>query len=389
MRRNPSASRSLSSILGLGALSLVATCAGPAAWAADTLAVGVQAPITGQYANEGQGIADAVKLLVKQQNAKGGLLGQQLEVKVCDDQGQAAPAAICARQLVNDKVFAVIGSYTSGAALAAQSLYARAKVIQTSDGTSDELTSKGVKTFFRNAPPNSAEAIFTARYFKDKGYKKVAIVTDHSSFATGLADAVAAEVKKAGGKVVDKSFIDAGSQNYTPVLTKLKGLKPDVVYFSGYYNDGGLIKAQMTQLGIDAPFVGGDANQNVAFAKVAGDAVTGATIINVPAPADLSYPAAKQFLVDFQKEYGHEPPSIFTLTNADGLRAVIATAEKVKSVKPDVLIPALHQMKDFEGLTGTFSWDEKGERIGSPFVAFNVKPDGGYTIVYPPAAVKQ
>ena len=302
--------------------------------------------------------------------------------------GQAAPAAICARQLINDKAFAVIGSYTSGAALAAQSQYARANVIQTSDGTSDELTAKGVKTFFRNAPPNSAEAIFTAKYFKDKGYKRVAIITDHSSFATGLADAVAAEVKKSGGEVIEKVFIDAGSQNYTPVLTKLKGLNPQVIYFSGYYNDGGLIKAQMAQLGIAAPFVGGDANQNVAFAKIAGKAATGATIINVPAPADLPYPAAKQFLADYQKEFGHEPPSIFTLTNADGLRAIIATAEKVKSVKPEVLIPALHQLKDFEGLTGTFSWDDKGERIGSPFVAFDVAADGSYKIVYPAAPGK-
>lgn len=385
-----SAFRSMSTGFGpwlkLSVLALAA--AASTAGAADALIVGVQAPITGQYANEGQGIADAVKLLVKQQNAKGGLLGRMLEVKVCDDQGQAAPAAICARQLVNDKVFAVIGSYTSGAALAAQSLYARADVIQTSDGTSDELTAKGVKTFFRNAPPNSAEAVFTAQYFKSKGYQKIAIVTDHSSFATGLADAVASEIKKAGGEVIEKVFIDAGSQNYTPVLTKLKGQNPQVIYFSGYYNDGGLIKAQMAQLGIDAPFVGGDANQNVAFAKIAGKAVTGATIVNVPAPADLPYPAAKQFLVEYKNAYGNEPPSIFTLTNADGLRAIIATAEKVKSVKPDVLIPALHELKDFQGLTGQFSWDAKGERTGSPFVAFDVNADGSYKIVYPPSAVK-
>ena len=373
-------------LLRCGVVALAA--ASLAAFAAEPLKIGVQAPITGQYANEGQGIADAVKLLVKQQNAKGGLLGQMLEVKVCDDQGQAAPAAICGRQLINDGVFAVIGSYTSGAALAAQPLYARANVVQSSDGTSDELTSKGFKTFFRNAPPNSSEAIFTAKFLKAKGYQRIAIVTDHSSFATGLADSVASEIKKSGGQVLDKVFIDAGSQNYTPVLTKLKSLNPQVIYFSGYYNDGGLIKAQMAQLGIKAAFVGGDANQNVAFAKIAGTAAAGATIVNVPAPADLPYPAAKQFLTEFQQAYGHEPPSIFTLTNADGLRAIIATAERIKSVKPDVLIPALHELKDFQGLTGEFSWDAKGERIGSPFVAFDITADGGYKIVYPPASVK-
>lgn len=356
------------------------------AQAASLIKIGVQAPITGQYANEGQGIADAVKLLVKQQNAKGGLLGHTLEVKVCDDQGEAAPAAICARQLVNDGVLAVIGSYTSGAALAAEPIYARANVIQTSDGTSDELTAHGFKTFFRNAPPNSAEALFTAGYFKAAGLKKIAVITDHSSFATGLADAVVADAKKEGIDVVDKAFINAGSQNYTPVLTKLNAMQPQAVYFSGYYTDGGLIKAQMAQLGMKAKFIGGDANQNVAFAKIAGKAAAGAVIINVPAPQDLPYPAAKEFLTQFKAAYGHMPPSIFTLTNADGLRAIIATAEKIKSVEPAKLIPALHELKDFEGLTGTFSWNAVGERTGSPYVAFEVMPDGSYKIIYPASA---
>lgn len=357
------------------------------AFAAKPLLIGVQAPITGQYANEGQGIADAVKLIVKQTNAKGGLLGHQLEVKVCDDQGEAAPAAICARQLTNDGVLAVIGSYTSGAALAAQPIYARANIIQTSDGTSDELTSRGYKTFFRNAPPNSAEALFTAGYFKAMGYKRIAVLTDHSSFSTGLADAVVADSKKEGIDVLDKAFINAGSQNFTPVLTKLNALKPQVVYFSGYYTDGGLVKAQMAQLGMKAKFVGGDANQNVAFAKIAGNAAAGAVIINVPAPQDLPYPAAKEFLAEFKTAYGHEPPSIFTLTNADGLRAILYTAEKIKSVEPGKLIPALHKLDDFKGLTGTFSWNSVGERTGSPYVAFEVTPSGGYKITYPAAAV--
>ncbi len=365
----------------LGAGAVVAQAATP-------ITIGVQAPITGQYANEGQGIADAVKLLVKQQNAKGGLLGHKLEVKVCDDQGEAAPAAICARQLVNDGVLAVIGSYTSGAALAAEPIYARANVIQTSDGTSDELTEHGFKTFFRNAPPNSAEAVFTAGYFKAMGYKRIAVVTDHSSFATGLADAVVADAKKDGIDVLDKAYINAGSQNYTPVLTKLNALHPQVVYFSGYYTDGGLIKAQMAQLGMKAGFVGGDANQNVAFAKIAGSAAAGAVIINVPAPEDLPYPEAKEFLQQFKAAYGHQPPSIFTLTNADGLRAVLHTAEKIKSVEASKLIPALHQLHDFKGLTGTFSWNAVGERTGSPYVAFEITPSGSYKITYPAAAAK-
>ena len=362
----------------LAILGLVPTSAAP------PIKVGVQAPITGPYADEGQGIERAVKLLAEEQNAKGGLLGRQIEVTTCDDEGKAAQAAICARQLTNDHVIAVIGSYTSGAALAAEPIYARANVLQSSDGTSDKLLERGYKTWFGNAPPNSAEAEFTAKYLVQvRKFKKIAILTDHSSFATGLADAVEKDVKAVHGNIVDKAFINAGSQNFTPVLTQLKSLSPDVIYFSGYYSDGGLVRAQMQQLGIKATFVGGDANQNIAFAKIAGSAAAGSIIINVPAPQDLPYPAAKEFVATYTKKYGSPPPSVYTLTNGDGMRAVMQAIAQTKSTDFGKLEHYLHNLKEFQGLTGPFHWNQRGERIGSPFVAFAVQADGNYKILYP------
>jgi len=370
-------------------VALAFALATSAVFAANPIVIGVQAPITGQYANEGQGIEKGVKLIAKQINDQGGLLGRTIEVKTCDDGGQASQAAICARQLVNDGVLAVIGTYTSGAALAAEPIYARANVIQTSDGTSDQLTAGGYKTFFRNAPPNSAEAKFTAEYLVNgKKFQRIAVLSDHSSFAKGLSDAVVQAVKDDGGNLVYSGFITAGSQDYTAVLTKIKSVNPDVLYFSGYYPDGGLIRAQMEQLDMGATFVGGDANQNVAFAKIAGNAAQGAIIINVPSPDNLPYPEAKQFLADYKAAYGQEPPSIYTFTNADGFRAVIAAVKATQSTDPAKLIPWLHDLKDFQGLTGTFSWDATGERIGSPFTAFEIQADGSYKIVYPESATQ-
>ncbi|TAL88112.1 MAG: branched-chain amino acid ABC transporter substrate-binding protein [Candidimonas sp.] len=372
----------------LSAVSVAATLAmgaGTAVAASGPIQIGVQAPITGEYAGEGQGIENGVKLLVKQQNAEGGLLGRKIQVTVCDDEGKPAQAAICARKLVNAGVIAVIGTYTSGAALAAAPIYAAANVIQTSDGTSDELTQKGWKTFFRNAPPNSAEALFTADYLvKVKHYKRIVILSDHSSYATGLADSADKAIKADGGNIVAKDYINAGTQDYTAVLTKLKSKNPDVLYFSGYYTDGGLIRAQMMQLGMKTTFVGGDANQNVAFAKMAGNAAQGAIIINVPSPKNLPYPEAKKFLADYVQAYGSAPPSIYTFTNADGLRAVFAAIKSTKSTDTAKLIPWMHTMhKPFDGVTGPFTWDAKGERVGSPMAAFEVQANGDYKTVYP------
>ncbi|HDZ37473.1 MAG TPA: branched-chain amino acid ABC transporter substrate-binding protein, partial [Marinobacter sp.] len=104
--------------LALATAALSLSMAGVAV--ADSVTFGVQAPITGQYANEGQGIEKAVKLIAKQLNEAGGLLGKDVKVVSCDDEGKATQAALCGRDLANQEVFAVIGSYTSGATAASQ-----------------------------------------------------------------------------------------------------------------------------------------------------------------------------------------------------------------------------------------------------------------------------
>ncbi|ADD68279.1 Extracellular ligand-binding receptor [Denitrovibrio acetiphilus DSM 12809] len=362
---------------------LVSALFAATAFAADTIKVGVQAPTTGQYANEGQGIDNATRLMVEQYNAKGGLLGKKLEVFTCDDEGQAMKAAICAKELVNKGVIMVIGSYTSSAAEAAQKTYYRAGVLQTTDGTSDSLVKNGYWTFFRNSNPNSANAQFTAEYMVNVAkFKRIAIVSDYSSYAQGLADAVTKEIKAVNGNIVYEGKIKAGSQNFTPVLTKVKSLDPDVIYFSGYYADGGLLRAQQKQLGIDAAFIGGDANDNVDFRKLAGGAAEGAMIVNVPTPDMLPYDLAKNFLADYRAKFGKDIPSIWALLNADGLLAFLTAIEKTGTTDTKKLSEWLHS-NELNGMSGKLKWDDKGERVGSAFMVYKITADGSYDVAYP------
>ncbi len=351
--------------------------------AEDVLKVGVQAPITGSYANEGQGIDNATRLMAEQINAKGGVLGQKIEVITCDDEGTAMKAAICAKDLVNKGVKMVIGSYTSTCAEAAQATYFRAGVLQTSDGTSDTLTEHGYWTFFRNSFPNSAEATFVAKYFlTEKKYQRIAILSDFSSYADGLATAVEKAVKNAGGNIVAREKIKAGSQNFTPILTRLKSKKPDVIFSAGYYSDGGLIRAQMKALGIKADFVGGDANDNPDFVKLAGTAAEGAYIINVPTPELLPYDLAKDFLKAYQTKYNMMPPSIWTLLNVDGMRAFVHAMETNKDLDTKKAADFLHTLKDFPGITGSISFAPDGNRVGSGYMAYQIQKDGSYKIMF-------
>ncbi len=369
----------------LGFLSIfVVALFGTQAMAKNSIKIGVQAPITGKFASEGQSINKAVRLIVKQYNARGGILGRKIAVYTCDDGGTAQGAAVCARQLVDDGVIAVIGSYTSTSAEVAEPIYYRAGVLQTSDGTSDTLVKRGYWTFFRNSSPNSAEAVFTAAFFiKKKHYKRIAVISDYSTFSTNLANIVVKDIKKLGGNVVYSGKITSGAQNFTPILTKIKSYHPSVIYFSGYYTDGGLIKAQMEQLGIKADFVGGDSNDNPLFIKLAGKAAVGAYLIDVPLPSLLPYNAAKKFLKAYKTAYNEMPASIWTLFNADGLRAILYSIKETKTTNTKKIAFYMHnKLKNFPGITGPIEWAKNGERVGSAYMAYKIGDDLKYHIVY-------
>jgi len=364
-----------------GAVALSAVVASSLV-AADTVKIGVQAPITGKYANEGQGIDQFVKLIVNEKNAQGGLLGKQIEVVTCDDEAKAQKAAVCAKKLVNEGVFAVIGSYTSGATQAAQTTYYRNKVLQTSDGTSDDLIKKKYWTFFRNSFPNSAQSDFTAEYMVNtKKYQKIVVLSDYSSYSTGLGDATEASIKKLGGNVVFRGKIKSGTQNFTAMLTKVKAMNPDAIYYSGYYTDGGLLRAQQAQLGIKADFIGGDSNDNPDFIKLAGNAAEGTTLINFPTPDILPYKEAKKYLSMYEDTYKMKPPSIWAVVNADGLRAIMHGVEVTKGFDTKKISEYLHTLKDYPGITGPVTFRNDGERIGAKFMVYSIQKDGSYKVV--------
>jgi len=366
----------------LAASAAVCAALVTASSAADVIKIGVQAPITGKYANEGQSIDNGVKLIVEQINAKGGLLGKKLSVVSCDDEGKAQKAAICARKLVNEDVLAVIGSYTSGATEAAQTTYYRNKTLQTSDGTSDSLTKHKYWTFFRNSFQNSAQADFTAKYLvKEKGYKKIVVLSDYSSYAVGLADSAAKAIKAEGGNLIYQGKIKSGTQNFTAVLTKIKSMKPDAIYFSGYYTDGGLIRAQQQQLGIKADFIGGDSNDNPDFIKLAGKSAEGTLLVNFPTPDFLPYDTAKKFLKSYKDKYGKPVSSVWAIMNVDGLRAIAHAVEQTKSLDAKTIANYLHTLKDFPGITGPVSFREDGERINTKFNVYEIQADGKYKII--------
>jgi len=355
---------------------------GGMAQAADTVKIGLMAPLTGSWASEGQGMKKIVELLAEQQNAKGGALGKQIEVVTEDDGGDPRTASLAAQRLTTKGVAAVVGTYGSAVTEASQTIYDEAKIPQIANGsTAIRLTEKGFKHFFRTAPRDDEQGRMAAQTIGKLGFKKVAILHDSTSYAKGLADEANALLKKKGTDVVFFDALTPKENDYTAILTKLKSANPDVVLFTGYYPEAGLLLKQKKGMNWNVPFIGGDATNNVDLVKIAGKAAEGFYFLSPPQPQDLDTADAKAFLADYQKKYNELPPSIWAVLAGDGFRVAVAGIAGAKSTDGGKVADYLHKdLKNFSGLSGPISFDAKGDREGEVYRVYKVDGEGKFVM---------
>ncbi len=345
------------------------------------IVIGLQAPLTGDLAFEGNGMKQAVQMLVDQTNAAGGLNGQQVQLIVDDDKGDPKESSLVADRMVSKKVMAVIGSYSSTATEPASATYDRAGILQiTPSATATRLTTHGYKMFFRTCFPDDRQGLFAVLYMQQVlGAKNVAILHDNSTFAQGLANDTKTYADKAKLPIVYFDAINPQDQDFTPVLTKIKQANPDVVYFTGYFAQAGLLLKQAPSVALKTQWLLGNGANNPQVVDIAGAAnAAGAMITTEPLPQELNSDVAKKFLTDFKAKYGQDPQSIWWVEAAEAYRVIAQAVTQTKSTDPKVLADYLHNsLKNFPGLTGTIlGFDATGERIGTDFQAYVISSDG-------------
>lgn len=351
--------------------------------AADAIKIGLMAPLTGSWASEGQEMKRNLELLVAEQNAKGGLLGKQVELVVEDDGGDPRTASLAAQRLGTRGVVAVIGTYGSAVTEASQNIFDEASIVQVANGsTAVRLTEKGLKYFFRTCPRDDEQGRVGAAVVERAKAGRIALLHDSSAYSKGLADEIHALLKARKANVVFFDALTPKEQDYSSILTKLKAANPDLVFFTGYYPEAGLLLKQKRQMGWNVPFIGGDAINNPDLVKIAGkEAAEGFRFLSPPVPKDLGTPEAKAYVAAYQKRFGEAPSSIYGVLAGDGFRVVARAIELAKSTEADKLRAALtDQVKDFPGFTGKISFNHKGDRVGELYRVYQVDKAGNFVM---------
>lgn len=350
------------------------------ALAAD-LKIGLMCPLTGKWAAEGQDMKNIVSLLIDQANERGGINGNKLQLVVEDDAGDPRTAALAAQKLASAGVIAVIGTYGSAVTEASQNILDEAGLVQIGTGsTSVRLTEKGLPLFFRTSPRDDAQGKSAAALIGNSEYRRIALLHDNSSYAKGLAQETRSVLEKNGVPVIFFDALTPGERDYTAILTKLKAANPDLVFYTGYYPETGMLLRQKKEMGWDVPMMGGDAANHLDLVKIAGpDAAADYFFISPPLPQDMDSEMAKSFLATYKGKYGQMPVSVWAILAGDAFKA-IESALQNGAANPEEIANHLKKMQPLNGLSGNIAFDAKGDRIGEFYRTYKVDDKGTFVL---------
>ncbi len=376
-------------VLMVGVLLLVFSL-GTAFAAKNTVVIGLQGPITGSWAYEGQMAKQSCEIAAELINKKGGIMGgKMIELRVVDDAGEPKTGALAAQKLVGQKdVVASVSTYGSSVCEPASNIYEKFKKVNIGYGvTAVRLTQRDFKFFFRTCGRDDSQGRFFADVVTKKfAAKRIAIMHDNTAFGKGLAEdtkgALQSLVDAGTIEIVYYDAITPGEKDFHVPLTNLREAKPEVWYFTGYYAEAALLVSQARDIGITCPFVGGNAAINDEFVKIAGiDLAKGCFMTNEPLPSDLPYPEAKEFLAAYKAKFGEIPSSPWPIYAADALNIIAYAVDKTGSVDSEVLAAYLrNDVNGVPGITGPIGFTEQGDREGVPFYLYVVDDKGNIVV---------
>lgn len=335
---------------------------------AEEIKIGVAGPMTGDQAQFGMDELNAVKLAVEEWNAKGGLLGKKIVIIEGDDQADPKQAVTVAKWFATEKVAGVIGHYNSSCSIPASEVYNKAGIPQISHGsTNPTLTDRDYKNVSRVCGRDDQIARIAAEYALNiLKVKNVVILHDKTTYGQGFADEA---IKILGDKANVLLFegINTGEKDYTAIATKVHALAPDIIFFGGFFPEGGLIIKEYKGLGGKAPLIGGDGILNEELCKIAGPAAEDTLAVFGPDAAKL--PDAKAFAGDYEKKYGK--PGIFSFYAYDATNVLLTAIKTAGTVESAKVIDAI-RATEYNGVTGHIKFDAKGDPAKPPLVFWKV-----------------
>ncbi|HHV93260.1 MAG TPA: ABC transporter substrate-binding protein [Firmicutes bacterium] len=352
--------------------------------AAETFKIGVVGPTTGPVATYGLSVIDAVVMAVEEVNAKGGILGQQVQLIIEDNKADATETSNAFRKLISrDQVHAIIGAVVTANSIVGGQIAQMMKVpMITPTSTAEKVTQAG-DYVFRACLIDPVQGRIMANFaYNTLGLREVAVLTARTNdYSVGLEEVFVETFEGLGGKIVAKESYSEGDQDFRAQLTKIRAQNPEAVYVPGYYTEAGLIAKQMRQLGMNQPILGPDGFDSPKLFEIGGDAVYGSYFTNHYHP-EAGDEVSQRFVDNYRAKYGKDPDGFAALGYDAAMilfnaieRAGEAALSRNISAARAAIRDAMAETKDLHVVTGVLTLDENRNPVKSA-VILKVVEDG-------------
>jgi branched-chain amino acid transport system substrate-binding protein len=335
--------------------------------------MGVGGPMTGGSAAFGAQLKNGVEQAVADINAAGGINGQKIALSVGDDRADPKEGVSVANKFVGDGVKFVIGHFNSGVSIPASDVYQENGMLMITPGsTNPQVTDRGLWNVFRDCGRDDQQGgIAGGIIAKLFAGKRIAFVHDKTTYGQGLATETRKALNAKGIKEVLFEGVNKDDKDFTALVSKLKAVNPDLVYWGGLHDTGGLILRQMRAQGLNATFMGGDGITDDEFAAIAGPGSEGTLMTFSPDPRTNPKNAA---IVEVFRKKGFEPQA-YTLYSYAAVQIVKQAAEQAKSLDPKKVADVMHSGKSFDTVLGDISFDKKGDVSNDGYTVAGQKKD--------------
>jgi branched-chain amino acid transport system substrate-binding protein len=346
---------------------------------AQDIVVGEFASLTGSEATFGINSSNGVELAKEEINNSGGVLGgRKIKIIIEDDQSKPGqPSSAVKKLIASDKSIAILGEIASSRSLEAGPICQEAKIPMISPGSTNPKVTEVGDYIFRVCFIDPFQGTVMAKFTLDTlKLKKVAILTDvRNDYSVGLTKYFKEYFTAHGGQIVsERSFSGGGiDKDFRAQLTSIKAAQPEAIFVPGYYTEAGLIAKQARSLGLKVPLMGGDGWDSPKLTEIGGSAVEGCYFSTHFSPQDTN-PKVQDFVKKYQEKFKTMPDGMAPL----GYDAMMILANAIKiagSTDAAKIRDAIANTKDFDGVTGKITIDEKRNATKSA-VVLKVKGKG-------------
>jgi branched-chain amino acid transport system substrate-binding protein len=333
---------------------------------AASIKIGFIGPMTGDYANYGTLMSQAVRLAVDERNAAGGVKGINVEVVVEDSEGTVEKGQAAIEKLASvDKVTGMVGAVFSGVSIAIAPR-AQAEQIVMISPSSTHADLPGIGSYiFRTVPSDALQANVAGAYFAEElGIKRLAVLYVKNDYSQGLYEEVSKSFTAHGGEIVAVETALQGDKDFRTQLTKIKGENPEAIYIPNYVAEMAQTLEQAASLNMDVQFLSADGFSNPEIFDLAGDYTNG-VIYTGPVEADIT-PGSAGFVADYAAKWGVEPDS-FSKNSYDGANIIMDAIESAYSgtgtIDRAAVRDAVAATENYTGVSGDVSFASNGDLI--------------------------